>query len=146
MNKPIFLDANIFMYAVGSEHVYKAPCLRILSDVEEGKLTAVINTEIIQEMLYRYSHINLPDKGIQICQTILEYPINILPVTVTDAKQAIKLFSTYHSSGIKSRDVIHVATMQNNRITHLISADKEFDRLPSVTRIDPLAYSTQNTF
>ena len=141
MNTPVFLDSNVFMYAVGAEHVYKAPCLHILSDVEAGKLTAVINTEIIQEMLYRYGHIGLPNKGIQICQTILEYPIDIMSVTVADARQAVKLFSTYHSSGIKSRDVIHVATMQNNHITHLISADKEFDRLPSVTRIDPLAYA-----
>lgn len=141
MNTPIFLDANVFMYAIGAEHVYKAPCLRILSDVETGKLTAVINTEIMQEMLYRYSYIGRPDTGIQICQTILEYPIDILPVTVSDTKQAIKLFKSYHPSGIKPRDVIHIATMQNNRITHLISADKEFDRLPSIIRIDPLAYS-----
>lgn len=140
MNTPVFLDANVFMYAIGAEHAYKKPCLRILSDVETGRLTAVINTEIIQEMLYRYSYIGRPDTGIQICQTILKYPIDILPVTVSDAKQAVKLFKTYHDSGIKPRDVIHIATMQNNQITHLISADKEFDRLPSVTRVDPQAY------
>jgi len=79
-----FLDVNIFMYAAGVPHPYKDPCVRILSDVETGVLVAAINTEILQELLYRYSHIKLADKGVQLCRGILEYPLTILPVTKAD--------------------------------------------------------------
>jgi predicted nucleic acid-binding protein len=136
----IFLDANVFMYAVGAPHAYKEPCVRILSDLESGVLTAAINTEIIQELLYRYSHIKLADKGLQICRDILRYRLTILPVTEADVRLAIDVFDVHRASGLKVRDAIHAATMRNHSITRLISADKEFDCLDFVTRLDPLAY------
>lgn len=49
-----FVDVNIFMYAAGTPHPYKTPCIHILSDIERGILAAVVNTEIFQELLYRY--------------------------------------------------------------------------------------------
>jgi len=54
MNETYFLDSNIFMYAAGKDHVYKNPCLTILNGIEAHKLSAVINSEILQELLYRY--------------------------------------------------------------------------------------------
>ena len=135
----IFIDVNVFMYAAGAPHPYKAPCVKILSDIEIGALTAAINTEILQELLYRYSHIKLADKGIQLCRDILKYPLTIFPVVENDIRLAIDLFQTHHATSIKPRDAIHAATMQNNGITRLISADADFDRL-SVIRVDPLTY------
>ncbi len=136
----LFLDVNVFMYAAGAPHPYKAPCIRILSDVEAGMLAAAINTEILQELLYRYSHIQLSDKGIQLCRAVLQYPLTILPVTEADLRLAIDLLDSSRVAGIKVRDAIHAATMQNNGIARLISADKDFDRLSFVARTDPLAY------
>ena len=57
---PIFVDANVFMYAAGVAHPYKPPCVRILADLEQGKLATAINTEIVQEMLYRYGSFSGP--------------------------------------------------------------------------------------
>ena len=63
MTEPTFLDVNVFMYAAGASHPYKSPCLRTLADVETRLLSAVINTEILQELLYRYSHIGMADRS-----------------------------------------------------------------------------------
>ncbi len=143
MAEPAFLDVNVFMYAAGSPHPYKDACVRILSDVETGALAAAVNTEIFQELLYRYSHLKLADKGVQLCRDILKYPlITILSVTEADIRLAIDLFDSHRVVGLKPRDAIHAATMQNNGISRLISADKDFDRLDFVTRIDPLAYTS----
>jgi predicted nucleic acid-binding protein len=136
-----FLDVNIFMYAVGGPHPYKVPCIRVLSDVEIGALAAAVNTEIFQELLYRYSHIKQADKGVQLCRDILKYPLTILPVTTADVRLAIDLFDSHRAAGLKPRDAIHAATMQNNGIVRLISADKDFDCLSFVARMDPLAYT-----
>jgi predicted nucleic acid-binding protein len=138
---PVFLDANVFMYAAGAVHQYKAPCVRILTDVEAGKLPAVINTEILQEILYRYSHIGLAEKGVSLCREILKYPLVDLPVTDADIRLAVDLFDVHRAMGVKPRDAVHAATMQNNGITHAISADGHFDRFTFITRIDPLAYT-----
>jgi len=136
-----FLDANVFMYAAGSSHPYKAPCLSILSALETGLLSAVINTEILQELLYRYSHIGLTDKGIELCCRVLEYPLRVLPVAEADIRLALDLLTLYRTAGLRPRDAIHAATMQNNGISRIISADKDFDRLSRLERVDPSAYS-----
>jgi predicted nucleic acid-binding protein len=71
MNLPVyFLDANIFMYAAGTAHIYKVPCTRILAEVETGRLRTAINTEIVQELLYRYSH---TDKHFDVLETVKRY-------------------------------------------------------------------------
>lgn len=137
-----FLDTNVFMYAAGAPHPYKEPCVRILSDVESGALAAAVNTEIFQELLYRYSHIKLADKGVQLCRDILKYPLPVLPVTKADIRLAIDLFDSHRAAGLRPRDAWHAATMKNNGISRLISSDKDFDHLDFVTRIDPLAYTS----
>lgn len=140
MNSTMFLDANVFMYAAGKPHPYKNPCLHILKDVETQTLPAVVNTEIFQELLYRYTHIGVADKGIQLCNDVLKYPLTILPITEADIRLAINLFEQHKSAGVKPRDAIHAATLKNNGITQLISADKDFDGFDFLTRIDPKDY------
>ncbi len=141
MVKTIFLDVNVFIYAAGAPHPYKDPCIRILSDVETGTMKAAVNTETFQEILYRYTHIRLADKGIELCRELLKYPFTILPVTEADIRLAIDLFDSYHVLGLTPRDAIHAATMQNNGISRLISADRDFEHLSFVTRLDPLDYA-----
>jgi len=140
MGDVIFLDANVFMYAAGKPHTYKLPCVQILTDVEQGILRAAINTEILQELLYRYSHIQLPHKGIQLCRDILRYPLTVFSVTEADVQLALDLFAKYQTRGFRPRDAIHAAMMQNNGINRLISADKDFDGLDFIARVDPASY------
>ncbi|HID99989.1 MAG TPA: PIN domain-containing protein [Thiotrichaceae bacterium] len=137
---PFFLDANIFMSAAGKPHSYKEPCIRILSRVEKGELTAVINTEIIQELLYRYSHIGLVDKGIQLSRQALNLPLTVLPITVADINLAIKLFEKHEAAGLTARDAIHAATLHQNGYSHILSTDKDFDLIDFVNRVDPLEF------
>jgi predicted nucleic acid-binding protein len=98
------------MYAAGKPHPYRAPCIRILSDVEKGLLTAAINTEILQELLYRYHRLGVADKGIQLCRQVLKLPLTVWPVTAADIQFATELFEKYHTVGLTPRDAIHAAT------------------------------------
>ncbi|MBI1878571.1 MAG: type II toxin-antitoxin system VapC family toxin [Chloroflexi bacterium] len=142
MAEPIFLDVNVFMYAAGAPHPYKDIYVSILEDVENGVLTAATNSEVLQELLYRYSHIKLADKGIQLCRAVMQYPLAILPVTEADVRLAVDLFEAHRVNGLKPRDAIHAATMHNNHISQVISADRDFEHLDFVTRIEPLTYSS----
>ncbi|EDN70633.1 hypothetical protein BGP_2176 [Beggiatoa sp. PS] len=51
------------------------------------------------------------------------------------------MFEEYHTKGLKPRDAIHAATLRQNGYNHILSADKDFDRIDFVKRIDPLEYS-----
>ena len=50
----VFLDVNIPMYAAGQTHPYREPCAWLMTQVARGRIAAAIDTEIIQEVLYRY--------------------------------------------------------------------------------------------
>jgi predicted nucleic acid-binding protein len=60
----------------------------------------------------------------------------VLPVTLADIQRACDLL-TLHGTRIKSRDAVHAATMLNNDVTHLISADTHFYAIEEIVRIDP---------
>lgn len=135
MTESIFLDANIFMYAAGKPHAFKQPCQQILQAVEAKQLAAATNIEVMQELLYRYHHIKLLDKGLLLCRYILDYPLTILPVTPADISLVLS-----QTKALPPRDAIHAATMQNNNITQILSADKHFDRIEGVQRLDPLTF------
>ena len=54
MADPIFLDANIPMYAAGQPHPLKQPCLDVLALVALYPDAFCTDAEVFQEILHRY--------------------------------------------------------------------------------------------
>jgi len=50
----ILVDANVLMYAAGSDHQNKSPSIRFLSSVADGSVDAAIDAEVLQEVLQGY--------------------------------------------------------------------------------------------
>ncbi len=132
-----FLDTNIFMYAAGKPHEFKEPCISILSKVQSGELNAAIDTEVFQEVLYRYHHINLLDKGVDLAWSMMDIGFDVLPVTKKVIEVSLYFYQQYQNKGISPKDIIHVATMMQNDIKKIVSVDKHFDVIEEVQRIDP---------
>ncbi|MCD4846439.1 MAG: type II toxin-antitoxin system VapC family toxin [Methanosarcinales archaeon] len=132
-----FLDTNIFMYAAGKPHEFKEPCISILSKVQSGELNAAIDTEVFQEILYRYHHINLSDKGVDLAWSMMDIGFDVLPVTKKVVEVSLYFYQQYQNKGISPRDIIHVATMMQNDIKKIVSVDRHFDIIEEVQRIDP---------
>jgi predicted nucleic acid-binding protein len=135
--QPYFLDVNIPMYAAGQDHPHKAASVWILSEIAEGRLKVVIDAEIIQEILYRYGAIGMPQVGAVMATNLLELVPDVLPITVSDVRLAVTLFAQYAARGVKARDVLHAAIMQNHQLTHIISTDRHFDQVEGLQRVDP---------
>ncbi|MGH9919354.1 MAG: type II toxin-antitoxin system VapC family toxin, partial [Nitrososphaerales archaeon] len=51
----------------------------------------------------------------------------------------IERASTY-SFEVNGVDYVHAASMETNSIAEILSADKDFDKVPFVKRLDPLDY------
>lgn len=132
-----FLDVNVPMYAAGKPHPYKEACVWVLTEIANGRLEAVIDTEIIQEILYRYGAIQQWQVGVRLAQNVLDLVPTVLPVTVNEMKTAVSLFARYAPQGIKARDTVHAAVMYHHDLTTIISTDKHFDQIENVVRLDP---------
>ena len=58
------------------------------------------------------------------------------PVYAGDVELAAMLADRY--PGISTRDYLHAAVVRRIGVERIISADRDFDRLPGVTRLDPV--------
>ena len=137
MTETYFLDVNVLMYAAGQDHPYKQPCLRVLAAVEAGLLSVAVDAEIIQELLYRYSNIGLTKQGVQLAFDLLAYHPSILPLGAPEIGLALEIFSQHHSQGVRPRDAFHAAAMLSNGLHRIISADRDFDHIQGIARLDP---------
>ena len=146
MKNRVFIDTSVFMYARGKDHPLKAPCSDIiLAIAKEGALgnygAPAVNTEVLQEILYRYVMIEKAGTGLSICRDIEALEVDVLPVTREDMNRAFELFERYKAKkGLPPRDLVHAAVMINNGLSHIISADKHFDSIKEIKRVRPEQY------
>ncbi|NOX61324.1 MAG: type II toxin-antitoxin system VapC family toxin [Chloroflexi bacterium] len=137
----VFIDVNIPMYAAGRPHPLRKPSQEIIRAIVTNKIEAVTDAEVFQEILYRYWHIREHGKGLQIFDHF--YRImrgRILPVEDQDVLYARDLSEAHPS--LRPRDLVHLAIMLRHRIGVIITADTDFDNIPEIRRIDPLAFSS----
>ncbi|MCU0279801.1 MAG: type II toxin-antitoxin system VapC family toxin [Candidatus Nanopelagicales bacterium] len=120
----IFVDSNIPMYAAGAPHPHKEPCLRFLSRVQHGEIHAVTSTEVLQEVLYRYHRLNLPDVAGTVYSLMIQLCAEVLPVTLADTDACVDLLRTHGGS---VRDALHVAVMRTNEVHAVATYDMGFE-------------------
>ncbi len=133
----LFLDVNVPMYAAGKEHPYKEPCAWVMTEIAEGRIEAVADTEIVQEVLYRYGAIHQWRVGVSMAESLLKILPMIYPVELADIRLALKLFERYAPQGVPARDVLHVAVMRKNRLSQIVSTDTHLDLVEEIERLDP---------
>ena len=138
INEPsvIFIDANLIMYSVGSNHPLREPCKRLLEKIRSREILGVTDTEVLEEILYRYFSMNRRTLGEIAYQSMVKLCTEIFPVTVADTDKALGILKQV--DGITSRDAVHAATMIHHGIVEIISVDPHFDLIHEIKRIDPL--------
>ena len=140
MSKSIyFIDTNIFLYSVGRDHSLKPAAIAAIHRIRDGQITAVINTEIVQEILYHFQSIRQLPIGIRLAKDAVSISSRILPVEEIDLSLAIELLEAYPK--IQTRDAFHAATMIHSGIKEIISTDPHFDLIQEIRRIDPAKLS-----
>lgn len=136
MSPVVLIDANIPMYAAGGSHRLKEPCSQILVLVARQPQAFVTDAEVLQELLHRYLAQRLWTHGREVFQHFAELMLErVEPVRAEDVERAAGLADIY--PGLDSRDLVHAAVMHRLSVRQIISADKGFDRLAGVERLDP---------
>jgi len=136
---PALLDTAVPMYAAGTPHPYRDACQWLMTQIASGRLQVVIDVEVIQEILHRYGALGRHGDAVNMARDVMTVVPQILPVTAADMQTAVALFQQYAPRGMRARDAIHAAIMQNHGLTHIITSDVHFDLVAGVTRLDPIA-------
>lgn len=131
----LFIDANIFLCALGAEAPQREPCRELLAAVGEKRLDAVTNTEVLQELLYvRSRRLGVKDAFVAV-RAAAQIVREVLPVTVEDVLLACRILERHPA--LSARDALHAAVMRNGSIHMMASMDAAFDEVTEVNRLDP---------
>jgi predicted nucleic acid-binding protein len=132
----LFLDANIFLYAVGADSPHRVPCRAVLDAVGQGKLEGVTSSEVLQEVLHvRSRRMGVKDAASAV-RAAAELVAEVLPVTPDDVLEACRMLEAH--AGLGARDALRAAVMRNSELHVLVSVDRDFDVLPELKRIEPV--------
>lgn len=135
-----FIDANIPMYAAGADHPLKKPCIAILDQIARGQINAVSDSDVIQEILHRYTSLGQRQRAIEVCRIVL----SLIPVWLAPRRDDMEMAVTLHAqhSHLQARDSVHAAIVLGHQIRYIVSADRHFDGLPGIERIDPSTWTS----
>ena len=118
----IFVDSNVFIYAVGRSHPLKAEAQNFFLDSsDEGKRLAT-SAEVLQEFLHIYlpvARMKTLDAAMELATQGVDLVIPIEPAAVIHAHNLVDNFP-----GLTARDLLHLSVSQLNKIKDL----KTFDR------------------
>ncbi len=116
-----FIDANLIMYAIGGPHPLREPCRAVLEQIKDGVLQVVTNTEVLQEILYRFFFLKRYSQAEVAYHSTVGICAEILAVTHHDMDLALDLLKQH--PGIAARDAVHAATMIHHGIKEILSTD-----------------------
>ena len=137
MSLVAFVDSNVPIYAAGAEHVYNQPCVRVLTLAAVHPQSYVTDAGVLQEILHRYVAAGQSTLGSKVVSRFAQVMYGrIEPVYESDIRLAAKFADNHPGAG--ARVLLHSAVMQRLGVDRIVSADAEFDRLPHVTRLDPM--------
>lgn len=117
----IFVDTNVFMYAVGRDHPLRRPARDFFEDSMEHEERLATSAEVIQELLHAYlpvGRLATLDSALTLVRSLAER----WPVEPADVFHARSLH--HRHPGLGARDLLHLASCQRRGVTDI----KTFDR------------------
>jgi predicted nucleic acid-binding protein len=129
----ILVDSNVPMYLVGADHPHKVDARRLLEAAIAAGERLVTDAEVLQEILHRYVAIDRGDAIQPAFDAVLGIVDEVFTVTLADVERAKAI--VLGKRRLSSRDALHVAIMERERIERVISFDRGFDAVPGVTRL-----------
>ncbi|HEX7069499.1 MAG TPA: type II toxin-antitoxin system VapC family toxin [Rhodothermales bacterium] len=129
----IFVDSNIPMYLVGADHPNKWAAREKLEALIRRRERLVTDVEVLQEILHRYVAIDRRD-AIQAAVDALDGIVDeIFPMDALDVARARALLLERRE--LSARDAIHVAIMERQGVSLILTFDRGFDDVPGLTRL-----------
>ncbi len=117
----IFVDTNVFMYAVGRAHPLKTEARDFFRKAFGSRLRLCTSAEVLQELLHAY----LPVARLQTLDAALALVATVptqWPLEAEDVLLARALADDH--PGIDARDLTHIASCRRRGTTELMTFDR----------------------
>ena len=128
----IFVDTNVFMYAVGRPHVLQASAQDFFIEANRNGTPLCTSAEVMQEL----AHVYLPTGRLQTFDAALELlasaSVEMWPLEEADVALARQLHEQHPA--LQTRDLCHLASCRRRGVREI----KTFDQTFAAVSINPI--------
>jgi predicted nucleic acid-binding protein len=129
----IFVDSNVLMYLVGDDLPRKSDAEGLLERCVRDRESLVTDAEVFQEILHRYVAIRRPLAIQPAFDALASMTDDVFPIDRPSVERAKAIVLGY--AQLSARDAIHLAVMQRQGVTRILSFDRGLDVFPGIERI-----------
>ena len=120
----IFVDTNVFIYAVGRPHVLQTSAQRFFVEANWSDTPLCTSAEVLQELAHAY----LPAERLQTFDATLELmaraSVEVWPLEGEDVALARRLHEQYPT--LQTRDLCHLASCRRRGVREIKTFDQTF--------------------
>ena len=128
----IYLDSNVFIYAVLNSESIGKEARSILSQVQNGQLKASTSALTFDELIWIVKKNRSPNDSLLAGDAFLNMSgLKLVDVDANILAGAIAIMRKY---SLDPRDSIHVASAMIEKAEVVISEDKDFDKVREIKR------------
>jgi predicted nucleic acid-binding protein len=143
---PRFVDTNIFIRHIAGDHAEQSPAARaLIEDIDQGRVIGWTTDVAIAEAVYVLggSRFYRLDRSTIRCGLL---PLINMPGLRLPGKALYRrVFDLYVALPIDFPDAFHAALIESRGEPELYSFDRDFDRIPTLKRIEPQRPSLPTT-
>jgi predicted nucleic acid-binding protein len=131
-----FLDTNIFIRHLLADHPEHSPrATAYLQRIEQGELRARITDIVIFEIVFLLERTYRQPKAaiVAAVQPLINLPGIILP----GKRKFREVFTLYVELNLPFADAYYATLMRKQKVSEIVTFDRDFDRIPGITRHEP---------
>ncbi len=129
-------DTNVFVYALGAEHPYREPCRALVASQREELVRGEASIALVQEFCQQRWR-QTRDRGRSAADAAgLAAALILHEVTRSDLTAALDLYAGHDR--LDPLDAVYAAAALNRGIDVIVSADRAFEGVRGLERVDPL--------
>ena len=120
----IFVDTNVFMYAVGRQHPLRNSALEFFADAGRDGIPLCTSAEVLQELAHAYFRVGRLRTFDDAVLLIAQLNVELWPLEADDVMLARQLHERYPD--IEARDLCYLASCRRRRVDELKTYDHAF--------------------
>jgi predicted nucleic acid-binding protein len=131
----VYIDTNVFVYAIGGESRFRDPCREFLRAVVGGRVAGETSAYAVQEVAHQRRRRGDIDASAR-ARDVAAICTVVHPADRDVVLGALGLIDDLRDLSVA--DAIHAATALEHSVPAVVSADSDFDAISGIERIDPL--------
>ena len=118
----IFVDTNVFMYAVGRPHPLRDPARQFFYESNRNRTPLCTSAEVLQELAHAYLPVGRLQTLDAALSLVVRSAIQVWPLELEDVTLARQLHEQFPTLG--ARDLCHVACCRRRGVGELKTFDQ----------------------